>query len=248
MHIEQKGRGEPLVMLHGWGFHGGVWQSVIDELSQHYHLYLIDLPGCGRSPMTSYAHADLVAQLFEHLPESIHLMGWSLGGLIAMKMALKAPQRVNKMITVASSPCFIGKACWPGVDVTILDKFAERLFQNSEKTLKEFLLLQAGNDDGAIRSYKQLKPLLESHPPQQLGLEAGLSVLKNWDLRAEIKALDLPCLSLYGALDAIVSKESAAALQALIPHGEQHIFEKAGHAPFISHPDEFTHQVREFLS
>lgn len=248
IHIEQRGQGSPLVLLHGWGFHGGVWHTVIESLSRHHHLYLVDLPGCGRSTMASYAHADLIAHLFDHLPAKVDLLGWSLGGLIAMKMAIKAPRRVNKVITVASSPCFLSKDNWPGVEADVLDKFALRLFQHSEKTLKEFLLLQAGNDEAAIGYYKQLKPILELYPPHRLGLEAGLSLLKNWDLRAEIKTLEIPSLFLYGGLDAIVPKESVAAMQLLLPDVKQHIFDKAGHAPFLSHPDEFNQQVSEFLA
>ena len=49
MHVESHGSGAPLVLIHGWGMHGGVWDNVVPQLAQHFSVHCVDLPGHGYS-------------------------------------------------------------------------------------------------------------------------------------------------------------------------------------------------------
>ena len=83
-----------LVLIHGWGMHGGVWQPVIKKLSQHFNLHIIDLPGMGFSRPIEPSHLEAVAKkVIEVLPDNADVCGWSFGTHIAMKVALMQPER-----------------------------------------------------------------------------------------------------------------------------------------------------------
>ena len=247
-HIERRGTGVPLVLLHGWGFHSGIWTGVSEGLYQNFEIYAVDLPGCGLSPLSSYQFDDLIPSLLAHLPEQFYLLGWSLGGMIAMQMALLAPKRVLKLISVASSPCFVAELSWPGMSPQVLNNFALRLQDNSVKTLSEFLLLQSGQGEQGRLMYKRLLPGLKRSQPHPEALSSGLSVLKNQDLRADIERLESPTLFLYGALDSIVPQSVALEVKALLPSSEYTVFKKSAHAPFLTHQDLFIERLRDFLS
>ena len=92
LHVAVTGQGPDLVLLHGWGMHGGIWDGVCAQLAQRFRLHAVDLPGYGASahqePYTLAALALAVAQV---MPQRAHVGGWSLGGQVAMRLALDFP-------------------------------------------------------------------------------------------------------------------------------------------------------------
>jgi len=87
-YIERRGQGRPLVFVHGWGFTGSIWDEFIGELTQEYEVFVVDLPGCGRSPRGSQYHslADLAASIVNGVPTGARWIGWSFGGLVALSV------------------------------------------------------------------------------------------------------------------------------------------------------------------
>ena len=152
LHIETVGQGADLVLLHGWGMHGGIWDGVRDALAAKYRLHIVDLPGYGASaqqdPYTLAALAQLVARC---MPELAHVCGWSLGGQVAMQLALDFPRRVNKLVLLSTTPCFRQREDWPhGMDDTTMREFAHSLELDYVATLKRFLSLQARSGDDVV--------------------------------------------------------------------------------------------------
>ena len=128
--VERFGQGPDLVLLHGWGMNGAVWHGIAQELAAHYRLHLVDLPCFGNSPLqsgTDYTLPWLAEQVAAILPEKCHLLGWSLGGLVASQLALTMPERLHSLITVASSPCFMARVEWPGIAPKVLAGFNQML-------------------------------------------------------------------------------------------------------------------------
>ena len=126
-----------LVLLHGWGLNAQVWDCITPELSAHFTLHLVDLPGYGRSgewgAMTLEAMAEKV---LENAPERAIWLGWSLGGLVASQIALNHPTRVQALVTVASSPCFSAQDEWPGIKPEVLSGFQQQLSEDFQRTPK----------------------------------------------------------------------------------------------------------------
>ncbi|MCX2945484.1 pimeloyl-ACP methyl ester esterase BioH [Rahnella perminowiae] len=250
LYRETIGEGDRhLVLLHGWGLNAEVWRYTAERLAPHFCLHLIDLPGYGRSegfgPMTLEDMAETVLTV---MPEKASLLGWSLGGLVASQIALSVPQRVEKLITVASSPCFTAHEDWPGIRPDVLKGFQHQLSEDFQRTVERFLALQTLGSDSARQDARLLKSIVLGQPvPSVDVLNGGLEILRNVDLRQPMTALTLPVLRIYGALDGLVPRKMVPLLDAILPGSRSEIIEKAAHAPFISHPETFCEIVGRFL-
>ncbi|AXF78010.1 pimeloyl-ACP methyl ester esterase BioH [Erwinia tracheiphila] len=237
-----------LVMLHGWGLNAEVWHDIIDRLSPHFRLHLVDLPGYGRSRgFPPLSVKEMAAALLPQAPEWALWLGWSLGGLVASQLALDHPQRVSGLISVASSPCFTAGPDWPGIRPETLCQFQQQLSEDFQRTVERFLALQTMGSETARQDVRQLKNVVLSHPAPDIAvLNGGLEILRTVDLRDEMTALRVPLLRIYGALDGLVPRGIAALLDARQPHSESVIIEKAAHAPFISHAESFCEKLVDF--
>lgn len=249
--VERFGQGQDLVLLHGWGMNGAVWHGIAQQLAAHYRLHLVDLPGFGNSPLyegSDYSLPWLAEQVATVLPEKCHLLGWSLGGLVASQLALTRPERLHSLITVASSPCFMAREDWPGIAPKVLAGFNQMLAGDFMQTIERFLAIQAMGSEHARNDIRQLRHWLAERPaPQLAALEAGLGLLADVDLRDELVGLDLPWLRIYGRLDSLVPKAAIPLLDERYPESRSLVLEKASHAPFISHPEPFITLLRQFI-
>ncbi|MDC9612720.1 pimeloyl-ACP methyl ester esterase BioH [Xenorhabdus khoisanae] len=239
-----------LVMLHGWGLNAEVWRSVEMCLAPHFRLHLVDLPGYGRSqPYPAMSLADMADTVWQQAPENALWLGWSLGGLVASRIALDHPEQVAGLVTVASSPKFSTDGDWPGIKPTVLSAFEHQLSADFQKTVERFLALQTLGTDSARQDARVLKSVVLNQPmPTVDVLNAGLEILRTDDLRAELSQLQLPFLRIYGYLDGLVPRKIAAQLDREWPNTHSVIMRNAAHAPFISHPDEFVEVLMDFTS
>lgn len=231
-----RGEGRPLVLLHGWGFDHRIWKQLAVRLEPFYQLFLVDLPGFGQSPILSWD--EFKEKLLQALPAEFAIMGWSMGGLYATRLAIEEPSRVSHLINVASSPRFIRETDWPGLDPMVFKGFMDKLSINPGKTLIEFVGLQSAN---------QPPDYLDSLQPSLQSLQHGLSVLAEWDLRQAMERFNGRAAYLFGGLDSITSRHTLRAMQKKHPHFYFALFPKAAHMPFLSHEDEFIQELKVIL-
>jgi pimeloyl-[acyl-carrier protein] methyl ester esterase len=236
IHIKRYGRGMPLVFFHGWGFDHQIWLPLIPELQEHYELILVDLPGFGHTSMMDW-HT-FKTFLLEFLSKEFAVAGWSMGGLYATRLAIEEPKRVLCLLNINSSPRFIADATWPGLSKEVFFHFYENLSQDMSKTLEDFIALQINNTN---------IPLSLGAPPSQEGLELGLDILGDWDLREGIKKLVQPTCYMFGRLDPITPVKTMQTMQQYYPDFKYVIFNKAAHMPFLSHPELFIKEILEFI-
>ena len=127
-----------ITLLHGWGFSSGVWKSLVPLLNEHFSVKVIDLPGYGNTAACDFSEKPTPNQLMESIVEKILLqapdkaiwIGWSLGGLVATHIAKEFPHRVEMLINVASSPCFVSQDDWPGMQLEVLEQFSQSLLMD----------------------------------------------------------------------------------------------------------------------
>ena len=249
-HVEIIGQGQPLVMLHGWGMHSGVWQPLIKKLSSQYMLYLVDLPGMGNSrpvePYHLHALADEVAQV---IPGVCDVLGWSLGGLVAQRIALNQPDRIRRLILVGSTPCFVNKNDWDlGVDPVNFESFAQAVNSDYKATILQFLTLQCMKADDARSTLKQLRASFDTRPaPTQTTLQRALQILLESDLRAEVNSIRKPTLLIHGDRDTLAPVQAAHWMMQQLPHGFLRVMAGSAHAPFLSHQEQFIAALNQFL-
>ncbi len=251
LHWQTLGTGSrDIVLLHGWGLNAEVWRYIVQRWASHFRLHLVDLPGYGRSQGFGALTLEEMTQIvLAQAPEKAVWIGWSLGGLVASRAALSAPQRVDALVTVASSPCFAAQEeDWPGIRPEVLHGFQQQLSEDFQRTVERFLALQTLGSESARQDAKLLKSMVLDLPiPPVEVLNGGLEMLNHQDLRLEMQSLTLPFLRIYGALDGLVPRKIIPLLDALWPRSRSVKIEKASHAPFISHPEVFSSAVIDFL-
>ncbi len=236
IHIKHFGTGIPVVFFHGWGFDQHIWSSLIPQLQDKYQLILVDLPGFGLTEMMDWL--TFKEYLLEFLPDEFAVVGWSMGGLYATRLAIEEPNKVLYLLNITSSPRFIAETSWPGVAKEVFAHFYKNLSLDIDKTLKEFIALQVN---------KRTVQFSLGATPSREGLDYGLSILDEWDLREGIKGLIQPTCYMFGRLDPITPVKTMQAMQEHYPNFKYILFNKAAHMPFLSHTELFIKEVLEFI-
>lgn len=253
----RQGQGSPLILIHGWGLHAGVWQSVLPALAKNFSCYAIDLPGHGESELQGAFNLQTIREALHKLiisldDESIKapviLLGWSLGGLVALDYVLHYPQHIHKLILVTTNLQFCKTSDWPeAMDTDVLESFYTQLLQNHQKTIERFMALQLHGTE----NYKHTTRLLKQYMSQrnlagEAVLQAGLDILKTTDLREQCRQIQQPVLLLSGKLDRLVPASAGEAMTAFFHQARHRVIEGCGHAPFISQPELFTSEIENF--
>ena len=249
--ITSRGAGIPLVFIHGWGFNSGIWQPLVNRLTDTFTVITVDLPGFGNNAgkrPADYSLQAIAERVQAAVGQPAIYAGWSLGGLVATEIALKNPEEVLGLVTIASSPCFIEKAGWPGIKAKLLSGFHLQLADNIEATLENFLKIQAMGSPHLRQDLKEIHRLIMAYPiPGRQTLDDSLSLLETCDRREQLADIGCPFLRLYGRNDVLVPKSIYPLMEKLAPQSDSLVFEGASHAPFISHQEEFHRQLKNWL-
>lgn len=172
----------PMVLLHGWGFQPGIWSPVVEAMRQRGVASEILTPALPLSENMSQASA--LESLFVSLPEKTHLVGWSLGGELALAFASCFPERVDTLTLISSTPCFMNRSDWTsGQPTSLLDDFDQRLQENPAALLKRFAALIRHGDSTATRDKALSAHLLAVTETDPDRLATGLTFLRTLDLR-----------------------------------------------------------------
>ena len=250
LHVATMGHGPDLVLLHGWGMHGGIWDGVKDALARKFHLHVIDLPGYGASAHCQpYTLVELARVVAKTMPQRAHVGGWSLGGQVAMRLALDVPERVDRLVLIGTTPCFRQRNDWAyGMDDTTLQEFARSLETDYAGTLKRFLSLQARSGDDARAVIAVLREKLFARgEPSLATLRGGLAILRDLDLRDEVSAIGQPVLLIHGARDTLSPVAAGEWLAQRLSRSTLRIVDGSAHAPFLSHRAETLAAMEHFL-
>jgi pimeloyl-[acyl-carrier protein] methyl ester esterase len=238
---------QSLVLIHGWGFNGAVWDGLLPLLQPHFELFVVDLPGYRQRPLLDAMTLSALAQdVASQVPEQAIWLGWSLGGQVALQAAIEQPQRIGKLLLVGATPRFVAGGEWrSAIKQRILDDFGSELIRSRETTIGRFITLQMLGVKGGRERVQVLKQAL-SEAPQPGTLEAGLQILNQTDLRARLSQIEQPTLWLMGERDQLVPASAGEAAAAVMPQGRVVTLKGCGHAPFLSHAEAFVEAVVGF--
>ena len=249
LFIETSGHGPtPLVLLHGWAMHGGIFAPLAAALMQDFTLYRVDLPGHGYSrdcdlPLRPNA---LCAALRARVPRDALWLGWSMGGLFALAAARDAVLAPRALALLSSTPRFVQAPDWPqAMPLAEFDAFAQALAADYRATVNRFLTLEVLGDAGAQADLRSLRQSVFARgEPDPAHLRAGLDLLARSDLRGVLPALPQPALWLAGRRDRLVPPGAQRAAAALMPHATFVELAHAAHAGFIGHAGEVAAALR----
>lgn len=269
LHIDTHGSGPPLVLLHGWAMHGGVFAPLVDRLSDRFALHVVDLPGHGRSRDSAVALApDAVVEAIAARVPVAPWLGWSLGGMFALRAAATRPSCVPALVMVCAAPRFVrdagvaALAAPTGVDqpatgddgrygmsAEIFAGFAKGLREDYHGTLERFIALEAfgsGDARGELRALRN-QVFARGEPPAA-ALAQGLELLHSVDQRPLLSDLAVPSLWLAGRRDRVVDPRAMRAAAARTPGARFVQVDQGGHAPFLTHAGEVADAVAGFLA
>ena len=252
IHYLEAGRGAPVILLHGSGGEGARWMPTIQGLATEFRVIAPDQIGWGASdkPMTIY-HGGVFAEFLARFMKEIGvpkatLIGQSMGAGVALQMAVKYPQMVERMVLVngggftsPNDPPPVGAPDWHARQIanagTLAEsrEYLEKLYYNhtliSDELVEHNLILR-------LRSAYTAESV-------QTANARGLGGLSE----AEVRGIKTPTLLVWGANDKLSPPVNADKLNAAISGSRKVLIDKAGHYPFIEHPDQFNAAVREFL-
>jgi 2-hydroxy-6-oxonona-2,4-dienedioate hydrolase len=251
------GSGDPVIMLHGTGHGASSWSNFLNNVqafSERYRAVLVDMPQYGKSQKvvieggrltyTSKVLRDFMDALGI---ERAHFVGNSMGGQVAIKLAIDAPERVDKLVVIGSNPVSYSlfspmplegikhiAGYYRGEGGPSLDKM-RRLFQT-------ILFDQRFATEDAIRERYEasIEPdvveLMTRTPPA------------NQDLSPELHLMKAPCLIVWGADDRFGALDVGLLMLKRFPNARMHIFNRCGHWAQVEHADAFNRLVIDFLS
>ncbi|MBI3431390.1 MAG: pimeloyl-ACP methyl ester esterase BioH [Hydrogenophilales bacterium] len=238
-----------LALLHGWGMNARVFDALDARLSGDFEVRALDLPGHGgRAALpvnTLHSWADDLAQ---QLPDNATLLGWSLGGQVAMRAALDYPHKIARLVLLASTPKFVATPDWQhGMAAADLQAFGAALLADPQATLLRFLSLQTRGMSGQKSLLQQLRQTLLAAPAVDgEALTAGLTILRDTDLRLDLARLAQPTLVLHGALDTLTPPAAGAWLAETLPAAQHLELVRAAHAPHLSHGEDVAAAIGRF--
>ena len=253
LYVEVNGEGRDVVMLHGWGMHSGIWGEFKNLLEKNFRVHAIDLPGFGKSKLDENEFSlasvsKVIEDYINSINKQVSLIGWSLGGLFVMNI-LNNIKNVEKLVLIASSPCFTKKKNWDtGMEQSVFDEFGKNLEKDYEKTLQRFMSLQTRGSELARDELRTLKKkILERGQPGMTSLKGGLKILNEVDLR-NMTNQDIHTLVILGEKDTLVPVGVIDTFKSMYPNMEQLIINKTGHAPFLTHAAYCAEKVERFIN
>jgi malonyl-CoA O-methyltransferase len=240
---------DDIVLLHGWGSGSNSWQVLMPALQNIANAIALDLPGFGDSAEIADFNLDSVIDLIvAQLPEKSVLVGWSLGGMIAVNIAARYPQKVSRIVTLAANAKFVASRDYEtAMPLAVNRQFNKSFAAESSATLKLFSGLLAQGDANERNLLKQVRSMAALEHVNANWLQA-LNLLASLDNRAAFTQLSQPGLHLLAEKDALVPVAAAQSLSELNPQQEIKIISGAAHAVHWSSPELVISLITEFLA
>lgn len=172
------------------------------------------------------------------------LIGWSLGGLFALELALTFPHRVKALILISSCARMTQTLNFKGVSPNVLHSMKSGIQQDKRGTLKYFsrLCFSPSSDKEEQRSFAEEA----LHIPSE-DLIRGLDVLCSTDLRSELKKITMPVLLLHGDKDQVIPSEASLYLQENLKKSRRQSFQNQGHAMVLKNQAVLAGAIKDFL-
>ncbi|SOD68728.1 pimeloyl-[acyl-carrier protein] methyl ester esterase [Alysiella filiformis DSM 16848] len=237
-----------LVLIHGWGVNRHIFDDFRRRLPEHWHSFAPNLLGHGDEPcvgdFTVARAAERIAS--QIAPQSV-VLGWSLGGLVALHLAAHYADKVRGLILCSSFAKLLAEPDYPaGLTQSALHKMIPLFEQDYRKFMRQFLELQLLHSPYRDEILHNVLPDVAKWGAPQ-ALRGALAAVEQADFRAQLGQIRQPSLLIYGGKDAITPPCMGDYLQQHLPHAQIHKIDKAAHAPFLSHADEVVAIVQNWI-
>ncbi len=250
LYYQKHGSGSHLVLIEGLGVGTWLWEKQVPEFSKHYTTIVYDNRGAGKSgkPAVSYTidmMADDLAGLLDSLQiAKAHVLGVSMGGFIAQSFALRYPEKVDRLVLVATSA---GGPDHVPMSPEVLAVMFATGGQPRELARRKLALAYSEKFMQSVEVEHLLDLRLDEPQPPHAYL-AQATAGATFNLSEKVQGIQAPCLIVAATGDRLVPVANAHNLAKKIPHSRLKMFEGYGHQFFVEIPDEFNREVIAFLS
>ena len=252
LYYERHGAGFPLILIRGFGSNADHWYSQVPAFSMHYETIVFDNRGVGRSdgPQGCYSIADMcddTAALLDALGVArAHVLGISMGGMIAQEMALNHPDRVRGLV-LACTHCGGGKAVMPGKEVMeVFHRFSRTASQEDAVKVAGCLFTERTMNEhfDIVETYRRVS---SAHPVSADVLTKQFDAIQGHDTWARLPRIKCPTLVLTGAEDVLIPPINSRILAERIPGARLEILPGCGHQMMLEQARLFNDKVFDFL-
>jgi 3-oxoadipate enol-lactonase len=248
-----RGHGRPLVLVQGVGIGRWGWEPVVDRLARRFQVITIDNRGIGASdsppgPFTTRSMAQDVLAVLDHAgTQHASVLGTSLGGMIAQELALAHPERVDRLVLVATLPGGPRSRPLP-LGTTYL--FAATPFLASKQRLQQFVGNALGPSTRRRRPEiaERLAAAKHASPQSETAWRAQVAAGMLFNPLGRQRDITQPTLVIQGTADQVVDPGNAGVLADLLPNARVELFHGAAHLLYWEQPRRFARLVTSFLT
>lgn len=246
LHVERKGNGETLVLVHGYLGGSSQWAAEMQALSPHLDVIALDLPGFGKSrhlispdQITGYAQA--VLDCLDRLGvQRFHLLGHSMGGMIVQEVVRLAPQRVNRLVLYGTGP------------LGLLPGRFETMARSRERLAQDGVDATARRISATWLLHREASPMAQAlgdlaAQASAQAAEAGLWAMERWDGREHLSRITQPTLIVWGDQDRSYQWPQIETLWRQIPGASLAVLPHCSHALHLEYPQAFQSLLQDFL-
>ncbi|MFD3925770.1 alpha/beta fold hydrolase [Streptomyces sp. NPDC058614] len=248
-NVVDRGTGDPVLFLHGIGCNALTWEPQLQVLASSRRVIAIDARGHGGSPpaegpMTLRDYADDVLAVMSALGiERAPVVGLSMGGMVAMTMALAAPERVTGLV-LADTGAHANEQMAAMMRAAGASAVEYGMRANVEQmTPALFSSAALAENPPYIREFQDQVATTDPY-----SFSVALGAIAELDLLDDLPRLDVPTLVLVGDEDQSLPPEFSKAIASAVPGAELHVIEDAGHMANLDQPEVFTDHLVRFLS
>ena len=261
LHWEEAGAGSPVVFVHGWSMSSRSFAWQLEATAPSHRAIAYDLRGHGRSRREELAleeghaledHARDLSTLMEQLELSgAALVGWSMGGQVALEALPAIQDRLAALVLISTTPRFTVGGDWPhGLTEASVRALAARLEHKPQKALQRFFegMFVAGELHETQLVDIERQVLAGAPPVSVVTARRGLEALLASDQRRRLQEVRVPTLLVHGERDPICLPAASAFAQAHIPGARRWVLPGLGHAPHLSRPALVNELLARFLA
>lgn len=253
LYYEEHGAGEPMLLIMGFGGNTHGWVGQIPELSRHFHVIAFDNRGAGQSdkpegPYSMEVFADDAAGLMTYLGvQSAHVVGVSMGGMIAQHLALRYPERVRTLVLACTTP---GGALAASPSPEVLAAFQAGGQEPDPRKAAELGFMYMYTDEFIAGNRERLLERAESLAhlrPPEVGLRGHLQAVMGHDTLGRLHEIRVPTLVITGDADPLVPPQNSRLIAERIPGARLVEFPGLKHGFFLEAADRVNRTIVEFV-
>ena len=247
LFVQQSGKGEPLILIHGLGMSSALWINQIPVFSQHFHTVAVDLRGFGRSSRPDGPGDYAIELLAEDIAGVIrqlelgrcHVLGTSMGGFIAQALALARPDLCRSLVLCHTAPRM-------SIPSDVLERRVEALGNMPLEEYAEIVVEQACSVNASRELRSWVAGLLVRNDKRAY-TQVMTEGLRGFDVGAQLGKIHIPTLVITGEFDQVLPREGGEEIARLIPGAVLVEIEGVGHLGYAERPVEFNDAVLSFL-